>query len=155
MIVAPLGADKIPAIGSLVSLGYTRRVQARKCDHERSVGTSNGVEYLYCKSCHLARTKRRRARVLADTRAKLTAYLDLHPCVDCGERDHRTLHFDHRDPDDKTLGIARMLSRAYKWDAVLKEIQKCEVRCANCHAKRTAEQYGWWNNDIGTVAEPG
>lgn len=29
------------------------------------------------------------------------------------------------------------------WDQVLAEIEKCEVRCANCHRRRTAERGGF------------
>jgi hypothetical protein len=29
------------------------------------------------------------------------------------------------------------------WRRVLVEIEKCDVRCANCHRKRTAQQFGW------------
>jgi hypothetical protein len=29
------------------------------------------------------------------------------------------------------------------WSRVLLEIEKCDVRCANCHRRRTAQQYGW------------
>lgn len=56
-------------------------------------------------------------------------------CVDCGYREHpAALHFDHIDPKSKRFSIAKGLTRS--WDAILAEIAKCEVRCANCHAIR-------------------
>jgi len=74
----------------------------------------------------------------------LAAYLLEHPCVDCGERDLRVLDLDHRDPMLKRLGIGQMLAGGWSWRAVLLEMEKCDVRCANCHRKRTAEQQSWW-----------
>lgn len=67
-------------------------------------------------------------------------YLSTHPCIDCGESDPVVLDFDHIDPATKTRSIARMLSGHVKWENILKEIEKCEVRCANCHRRRTKIQ---------------
>ena len=58
-------------------------------------------------------------------------------CVDCGERDARCLDFDHV-RGVKTHNIAHMT--ACSRERVLAEIAKCDVRCANCHRKRTAER---------------
>lgn len=48
------------------------------------------------------------------------------------------LEFDHL--RDKFLGISIMINNNYTWDKILKEIDKCEVRCANCHRKKTIER---------------
>ena len=53
-------------------------------------------------------------------------------CQICGERDPRCLDFHHRNPSEKTVGIA--WGRA-GLDTLLKEIEKCDVLCANCHRK--------------------
>ena len=29
----------------------------------------------------------------------------------------------------------------------IKEVQKCEILCCNCHRKRTAKQLGWFTGN--------
>lgn len=77
-------------------------------------------------------------------RHQLYEYLLAHPCVDCGEADPIVLEFDHLDPSEKLFDVARACRNGYRWDKVLAEIKKCVVRCANCHKRRTAEQFGWY-----------
>lgn len=88
--------------------------------------------------------KRRNDRVLAELRVRLAEYLRSHPCVDCGNGDIRVLDFDHCDPRAKVGGVGELLRRTLCWDTVLDEIAKCEVRCANCHRRRTTVSLGWW-----------
>jgi hypothetical protein len=42
----------------------------------------------------------------------------------------RVLQFDHVDPATKSHNVSHMLHR-YRWNTVLEEIAKCDVRCAN------------------------
>lgn len=69
-------------------------------------------------------------------------YLKTHPCVDCGERDVLVLEFDHL--RDKIRSISSMVNRGVSWKNLLREIEKCEVRCSNCHARKTARQQNWF-----------
>lgn len=83
-----------------------------------------------------AAQKRHRLRV----RAKLFEFLSTRSCVDCGEKDPVVLEFDHREKKDKFKIIARMLSGHYSWLSVEREIEKCDIRCANCHRRKTYVQ---------------
>lgn len=67
----------------------------------------------------------------------LVEYLRSHPCVDCGESDIRVLQFDHIDPTLKTDEVSNLVRRAGSWLRVLLEIEKCAVRCGNCHRRKT------------------
>lgn len=61
-------------------------------------------------------------------------------CVDCGYREHAiALQFDHVG-DDKKASVSNLIRSDYSWKTVLLEIEKCEVRCANCHAVITAKR---------------
>jgi len=64
-------------------------------------------------------------------------------CVDCGERDPLVLEFDHLDPLTKRAEIYYLVQRGYAWTTIQDEISRCEVRCANCHRRRTAVQFSW------------
>jgi hypothetical protein len=45
------------------------------------------------------------------------------------------LDFDHL--RDKKYNVSRMIHDGFSWKAIQKEIEKCEVVCANCHRLRT------------------
>jgi hypothetical protein len=67
-------------------------------------------------------------------------YLLEHPCVDCGENDIRVLEFDHRDPAEKQGAISRMVADRCGIDKISAEVEKCDVRCANCHRRRSQDE---------------
>jgi len=57
-------------------------------------------------------------------------------CIDCGYKaNHFALHFDHREPPTKSFGLDAAWN--YSWERIMAEVDKCDVRCANCHAVRT------------------
>ncbi len=74
-----------------------------------------------------------------DALLKIFDYLRQHPCVDCGQTDIRVLEFDHVERSTKRLAVTAMVGRR-NWPTILSEIEKCEVRCANCHRIKTVEQ---------------
>jgi hypothetical protein len=65
-------------------------------------------------------------------------------CIICGENDLACLDFDHRDPKEKSHNISWMISQRYSLAKIKKEIEKCDILCANCHRKRTAKQFDWY-----------
>lgn len=69
-------------------------------------------------------------------------YLKEHPCVDCGEKDPLVLEFDHI--RDKNKEISRMVRDSVSVEVISKEIEKCEVRCCNCHRRKTIIQFEWY-----------
>ena len=70
-------------------------------------------------------------------------HLRAHPCVDCGETDLVVLDFDHVDPALKDAEVGRLQFETGP-DRLRREMDKCVIRCGNCHRLRTARQFGWW-----------
>lgn len=69
-------------------------------------------------------------------------YLSEHPCVDCGESDLVVLQFDHV-RGTKLYDIADLIRNRASHKRMFDEIAKCDVRCANCHLRKTAKEQGW------------
>lgn len=95
------------------------------------------------KGYYKKKTKQRNKNIRAENYEKLYKYLLEHPCVDCGEDDLVVLDFDHVDRNLKISAVTFLVRSAYSWRAIEEEIKKCEVRCANCHRRRTAKQFNW------------
>ena len=89
-------------------------------------------------------TRTRNQRRKTANKSKIAQYLETHPCVDCGESDPVVLHFDHV-RGEKIENVSNM-ARKNIWSKVEKEIEKCEIRCANCHMRKTAKQFKWNSN---------
>ena len=104
--------------------------------------------YLQNKNEHMRRVRDRNKRVRAENQELLANYLLAHPCVDCGEADVRVLDFDHEDPAKKTQEVGRLSTFGLPWSRILTEIEKCSVRCANCHRRRTSAMSGWWRSAV-------
>lgn len=80
----------------------------------------------------------RRIRIVRDW---VLEYLQNHPCVDCGERDVVVLEFDHQ--RDKVMEVGSLMKTG-TLERVQAEVAKCEVRCCNCHRRKTARDFGSW-----------
>lgn len=79
-------------------------------------------------------------------RQNLLEYWSKHYCVDCGEDDPRCLTFDH--VRGKKINCISSLIASWSWKRLLTEIAKCEVRCANCHCKKTASDFGYFTAPV-------
>ncbi len=80
-------------------------------------------------------------------------YLSTHSCVDCGESDIRCLEFDHV-RGKKSNNVSKLISNVCSLNRIKLEIKKCDVRCANCHRKKTSDIQGWYKTgSITQLAE--
>ena len=92
--------------------------------------------------------ERKNLRII-EVQRKIYEYKSTHSCVDCGEADPIVLQFDHQ--SDKEFAISSYRWLGYSWNKIKKEIDKCEVRCANCHIRRTSKQFDWYKDIVGAV----
>lgn len=78
---------------------------------------------------------RDRERAL-EKREALREYLVATGCIDCGYNEHyAALEFDHLPEFEKRTNV--MALTYHSWDAIWREVTKCEVVCSNCHSIRT------------------
>lgn len=97
----------------------------------------------YAANCatHKAATRSTRLRRQQQLLESYLLFMQDKQCVDCGESDVVVLQFDHQ--GEKAANVSNLLRNAKNWSVVMEEIEKCEIVCANCHARRTAKQFGW------------
>lgn len=108
---------------------YTDAELAWRKQHPRSHNSNTRTN-------NRARTRARYAKNLALVQATKVA----RGCADCGYNAHPVaLDFDHLPGTDKISGISRMMSIG-NFIALEKELEKCEVVCANCHRIRSSNR---------------
>ena len=97
----------------------------------------------------IANAKERSRHATAELKTRVREHLLAHPCVDCGESDPAVLDFDHL--RDKRANVSTLVQSGVSWESLAYEIAKCEVRCANCHRRRTARN-GRYYRTLPTIA---
>lgn len=107
----------------------------RECNRRRArrYYSENREHHLKVVVARTAEARRRALRAVGD-------HLATHPCVDCGEADLRVLDFDHRPGSGKTADVMRLAQNGYSLARIATEIEKCDVRCRNCHARVTSQR---------------
>lgn len=96
---------------------------------------SLGIKYV-CTISERERNKLRQREISASRNRMLGALKTTAGCIDCGyDRSPRALDFDHRDPITKSFCIGA--GTAWKsLRSVFEEVEKCDVRCSNCHREK-------------------
>lgn len=103
----------------------------------------DGYQY-YCKECQAKATKVHYENNKSDYRGRVSTHrVEVRKMIDdikskssckiCEENHPACLQFHHSDPSVKDFEIGKC--RSFSKEKILQEIEKCEVLCANCHAK--------------------
>ena len=86
-----------------------------------------------------SRTLKRNKKQNYKNRRYIAFVKSLSECVDCGESNAVVLEFDHVRGVKKS-NVSDMANQSYSFKTIQEEIDKCEVRCANCHRIVTHER---------------
>ena len=103
--------------------------------------------YLNNRDSYLEKAKKFNSEHRKEHNKRLVEYLKDKSCMSCGEDDLRVLDFHHRNKEEKRYGIAKMI-RTQHWNTILREIEKCDIMCSNCHRKKTAKEFDWYKNSF-------
>lgn len=133
------------------------KVEKNLKDFNRKKNSKDGVQNI-CKECSRERSRKyykensdKHLKAVTDNKKKyrekiqefIFNYLLKHPCVKCGESNPIVLDFDHL--RDKDNCICNGIRNIWSLDRVKKEIEKCQVLCANCHRLKTAKDQSWYS----------
>ena len=135
-----------------------------KCQVEKAVESfsfrnkSKGLRHSICVECNKVHKKKhyqnnkdyykqkaakRNMVIIAENKRRVYEFLSENPCIDCGEKDPIVLEFDHVRGTKRTE-VSVLANGGFSWETVKKEMDKCDIRCANCHKRKTVKQFGWY-----------
>lgn len=101
-----------------------------------------------CKACCKDRDFARKQEI-----SNLLKEIKSKPCFDCNQiYPYYVMDFDHREGVVKINNVSQM--RFCSKDKILKEIQKCDLVCANCHRERTFSRRNLITNNA-SIAQSG
>jgi len=116
-------------------------------------GAHTGRKQSWCRECRSVydrqryqtdaeqtRVRRKNAEIRDRNAQHIYGYLLCHPCVDCDEQDLLVLDFDHV-RGKKLFDVTRAIRDTRSIESIDREIAKCEVRCANCHRRKTSTSF--------------
>lgn len=142
-------------------------MKCTKCQKEKLISDFNfkikvlNLRHKQCKNCtrlfvknhynknkeyYLKKTHKRNASVRLEVFNYVRQYLLENPCIDCGESDITVLEFDHNGKFPKFKAVSSVIRHGYPLQKIKEEIKKCDVRCANCHRRKTAKDFKWLKN---------
>jgi len=123
-----------------------------KCNNEKEVdefpfrNRIKDIRHNVCKECwkeirkisyekDKSITKNRNKRNKIRNKEWYREYKSKLKCNRCPETHIACLEFHHSDPTKKEFNVSIQIRGTYSIEKIKKEIEKCEVLCANCHRK--------------------
>jgi len=122
-----------------------RQPHCRECNkkHSRAYYAAN-------KKKHKKIVSERKWKVVYANQQYVFNFLKETGCCECTEKDPSVLEFDHV-RGKKRGNLSTMIGVGCSLETIKKEIAKCDVRCANCHRRKTAKDQDWYKNiDTGS-----
>lgn len=109
----------------------------RRENHQRYM---REVWYPKNRKKHIERVGKRRKKIRLELANLLNNIKVDRGCIDCKIKDFRVLDFDHKKGSNKIFTISSARIRLLSVEKILGELEKCEVRCSNCHRIKTWER---------------
>ena len=131
----------------------TCKKEKDESEFNKNKARKDGLNTL-CRECSNSRSKKyyndnrehhknivtiRNKKIIERNKEYVSNYLNNHPCVDCGNNNPIVLDFDHV-RGTKVADVKLMVHNGCSVEMIQDEINKCEVRCANCHRIITHER---------------
>jgi hypothetical protein len=128
-------------------------------DFEKNKVNRDGYNTI-CKSCRRITVRQRRTNDpsvdershackqlgISRNRDYIYNFLQDKSCLDCGEARWQVLEFDHV-RGDKLQSISWMVCRGFSLTNIQSEINKCDIRCGNCHRIKSTKELGSFKID--------
>ncbi len=144
--------SKIGNVAELVRSGCSKKRlddEIAKCEvmcancHQRLTSISRSAHYRRpTESIPNPRVANFRAAANARNHELVVQALRMGGCADCGEADPLVLQFDHI--ADKVDHVGWLVGSGCSPFRLARELSKCQIRCANCHRRRTAQAGAWF-----------
>jgi hypothetical protein len=140
LVCSPFGAHNTRSLrrdddGSLVVVSVKREgasLICTRCFRVYVFAKKQGHTLTLCNSCVANRQRTRVKRRCVEYKGG--------KCQSCGYcKSMRVLSFHHRDPEQKEFSIAGKMTWA--WARLMKELDKCDLLCANCHLETHDEEF--------------
>lgn len=111
-----------------------------------------------CKNCHAEETHQESGVNLSQSHEAIRGRRDTQmrrnpvndeklrrgQCIDCGlkvqDGNYHLFDFDHNPIYPKLMGISQMIGCHCSIDRIIDEMNKCDLRCKNCHCIKTLER---------------
>lgn len=129
------GSTPAAANNLVIFMAYKNSIEQKICAKK---------SYEMDKAAYKHRAMIHKKRAIQRNRIYILDYLKHHHCAVCGESDPLVLQFDHIENYKKTMDISNAIQNAWGLAKLRNEIDKCQVLCANCHARKSAMQLGWY-----------
>lgn len=103
---------------------------------QKILGCSKGTISYHLGMGQKEKSLERQRMIRTKVSAFIQEYKQRRGCIDCKENyPYWVLEFDHL--ENKSFTISNYRNHTVDIDLIKKEIEKCEVVCANCHKNRT------------------
>jgi DNA-binding CsgD family transcriptional regulator len=135
------GIQQFVSIENIVKLNdFYKNHTIEETANEFKISRSTVIKYVDAKTVKLTENERKRRNYnsvknrIQKLKQMAVEYLG-GKCMKCGyNKCIWVLEFHHRNPKEKEFAIGKYFSRS--WEKLKKELDKCDLLCANCHREK-------------------